>query len=80
MVHCELQPIPERSIAENMYCGRFPTRNYGPLKVIDHKKNERGSAEGLRWDEDGLTAAKLGTLSISQMQSVEIAKAVSMER
>ena len=49
MVHQELQPIPERSIAENMYCGRFPTRNYGPLK-----ENERGSAEVAEGREDGL--------------------------
>ena len=25
MVHQELQPIPERTIAENMYLGRYPT-------------------------------------------------------
>ncbi len=24
MVHQELQPIPERSIAENIFCGRYP--------------------------------------------------------
>ena len=79
MVHQELQPIPERSIAENMYCGRFPTRNYGPLKVIDHKKMNEEAQKWLRdvkMDFD--PKAKLGTLSISQMQSVEIAKAVSM--
>ena len=74
MVHQELQPIPERSIAENMYCGRFPTRNYGPLKVIDHKKMNEEAQKWLRdvkMDFD--PKAKLGTLSISQMQSVEIA-------
>ena len=37
MVHQELQPVPARSVAENMYLGRFPTK-CGPLKVIDHKK------------------------------------------
>ena len=26
MVHQELQPIPERSIAENMYLGRYPMK------------------------------------------------------
>ena len=38
MVHQELQPIPERSIGENIYVGRYPTKNFGPLKVIDHNK------------------------------------------
>lgn len=32
MVHQELQPIPDRSIAENMYLGRYPMKNIGPLK------------------------------------------------
>ena len=31
MVHQELQPIPERSIAENMYLGRYPMKNFGPV-------------------------------------------------
>ena len=35
MVHQELQPVPERTIAENMYLGRYPTKSVGPLKVID---------------------------------------------
>ena len=80
MVHQELQPVLARSVAENMYLGRFPTHNYGPLKVIDHKKmNEETS----RWlSELGLDydpKALLSTLSIGQMQMVEIAKAVSHE-
>ena len=27
MVHQELQPIPERSIAENIFCGRYPLKS-----------------------------------------------------
>ena len=38
MVHQELQPVLARSVGENLFLGRFPTKNYGPLKVIDHKK------------------------------------------
>ena len=37
MVHQELQPIPDRSIAENMYLGRYPMKSVGPLKMVDHK-------------------------------------------
>ena len=78
MVHQELQPVLARSVAENMYLGRFPVKKYGPLQVIDHKKmneeTERWLKElGLEFD----VKAPLGDLSIGQMQCVEIAKAVS---
>lgn len=78
MVHQELQPIPERSIAENMYLGRYPMKGVGPLRMIDHKKMNEEAEKWLRnvkMDFD--PKMKLGTLSIGQMQSVEIAKAVS---
>ena len=80
MVHQELQPIPARNIAENMYMGRFPVHKYGPLQVIDHKKMFEETDRWLK--ELGLDynpKALLGSLSIGQMQMVEIAKAVSHE-
>ncbi len=80
MVHQELQPIPDRSIAENMYCGRYPMTGVGPFKWVDHKTMYK---EAEKWLNDVKMPydpkAKLGSLSISQMQSVEIAKAVSMD-
>lgn len=78
MVHQELQPVLARSVGENLFLGRFPTKNYGPLKVIDHKKMYEDTKIWL--DEVGMDfdpKAQLGSLSIGQMQSVEIAKAVS---
>lgn len=78
MVHQELQPVPARSVAENLYLGRFPTKNYGPIKVIDHKKMYEDTEMWLKEVKmDFDPKALLGTLSIGQMQSVEIAKAVS---
>ena len=80
MVHQELQPIPERTIAENMYLGRYPLKSVGPLKYIDHKTMNEEAAkwlENIKMPYD--PKAKLGTLSIAQMQSVEIAKAVSYD-
>lgn len=80
MVHQELQPIPARNIAENMYMGRFPVHKYGPLQVIDHKKMFEETDRWLK--ELGLDynpKALLGSLSIGQMQMVEISKAVSHE-
>ncbi len=78
MVHQELQPVLARSVAENMYLGRFPVHKYGPLQVIDHKTMNEETSRWLK--ELGLDfdpKAPLGSLSIGQMQCVEIAKAVS---
>ena len=47
MVHQELQPVPARTVAENLYLGRFPTKKYGPLQVIDHKKMYEDTIERL---------------------------------
>ena len=80
MVHQELQPVLPRSVAENMYLGRFPVHKYGPLQVIDHKKMYEDTAYWLK--EVGMDfdpKAMLSELSIGQMQSIEIAKAVSHE-
>lgn len=79
MVHQELQPIPERSIAENIFCGRYPYRNVLGVKVIDHAKMYEDTSKvleriGLNYDPK----TKLSTLSVSQMQLVEIAKAISV--
>lgn len=80
MVHQELQPIPARSVGENLYLGRFPTKNFGPIKLIDHKKMYAETEKWLKEVKmDFDPKAQLGTLSIGQMQSVEIAKAVSQQ-
>ncbi|MDO5336172.1 MAG: sugar ABC transporter ATP-binding protein [Eubacteriales bacterium] len=80
MVHQELQPIPARTIAENMYLGRYPMKKIGPIQIIDHKTMNE---EARKWLENVKMPfdpkRNLGELSISQMQSVEIAKAVSQE-
>ena len=79
MVHQELQPIPARTIGENIYLGRYPLKKaLGFFPIVDHKKMYEDAAEVLkkvRMEFD--PHQKLGELSISQMQSVEIAKAVS---
>ena len=78
MVHQELQPVLARSVAENMYLGRFPVHKFGPLQVINHKEMHKETEKWL--SELGLdynVKAPLSSLSIGQMQMVEIAKAVS---
>ena len=80
MVHQELQPIPERSIGENIYVGRYPTRRVGPIVTIDHDKMYADAAAVLKEVHLNFDPkAKLGSLSVSQMQLVEIAKAVSAD-
>lgn len=79
MVHQELQPIPDRTIGENIFLGRYPIKKIlGFIPVVDHRKMYDDTSELLkrvRMDFD--PREKVGNLSVSQMQSVEIAKAVS---
>ena len=75
MIHQELQPIPMMSVAENIFLGRYPLTRFG---WIDDQKMHEDTQVLL--DEIGLKIdpkALLGTLTVSQMQSVEIAKALS---
>ena len=79
MVHQELQPIPARTIGENIFLGRYPIKKVlGLIPTVDHKKMYEDTAallKRVRMDFD--PKAQLGSLRVSQMQSVEIAKAVS---
>jgi len=77
MVHQELQPIPERSIAENIFCGRYPTKLFGFM--VDHAKMNSETTDVLnRVGMDNSPEQKLSNLSVSQTQLVEVAKAVSI--
>ena len=79
MVHQELQPIPARTIGENIFLGRYPMKKaLGFIPVVDHKKMYEDTEtllKKVRMNFD--PKEKVGNLSVSQMQSVEIAKAVS---
>ena len=79
MVHQELQPIPERSVAENIFVGRYPMKKLlGFIPVVDHQKMYQETDRVLKEVRMNFDPKqKLGSLSVSQMQSVEIAKAVS---
>ncbi len=78
MIHQELNPIPHRSVMENLWVGRFPEYGIGPIRFIDHKKMLRDTEallKDLGMDID--PQALVGDLSVSKVQSLEIAKAVS---
>lgn len=74
MIHQELQPIPMMTVGENIFLGNYPMK--GPF--VDHAKMNEESKRyldivGLDIPADTL----LANLTISQQQSVEIAKAIS---
>ncbi|MGT2866103.1 sugar ABC transporter ATP-binding protein [Streptococcus fryi] len=75
MIHQELQPIRMMSISENVFLGNYPM---GKFNLIDHAKMNEDTKVLL--DEVGLhidPRTLLDKLTVSQMQSVEIAKAIS---
>ena len=78
MIHQELHPVPYRSVMENIWLGRFPTVGWGPFRFIDHKKMQRDT-EALfqELDMDISSKVRIGSLSVSKIQSIEIAKAVA---
>jgi len=78
MIHQELYPVPHRNVMDNIWLGRFPLVGFGPLKFINQKKlyaDTKQLLDSLKIDIKPET--KVGDLSVSKMQSMEIAKAVS---
>ncbi|MCJ8014291.1 sugar ABC transporter ATP-binding protein [Paenibacillus sp. KQZ6P-2] len=80
MIHQELHPVPFRNVMENIWLGRFPTRGVGPIQFIDHKKMYKDTAALFKQlDIDLEPDTIVGKLSVSKIQSIEIAKAVSFQ-
>jgi len=74
MVHQELNQVHTRSVMENIWLGRFPIGVFG----VNHKKMYQDTLNIFK--EMGISInpkAIIKTLSVSQRQMVEIAKAVS---
>lgn len=77
MIHQELSPVKDRSVAENLYLGRVPVQ---AGVFIDHKKLYRLAGETLKGlGIDINPYEKMGNLTVAKMQMVEIAKAVSQD-
>jgi inositol transport system ATP-binding protein len=75
MIHQELSPIPQMTVAENIYLGREPTTWCG---LVDMRKMNRVASELLdRLHIKIKPTAKMHELSIANIQLAEIAKAVS---
>lgn len=74
MVHQELNQVLDRSVMENVWLGRYPIKGC----LVDHKKMYDATKkifDSLGIDVD--PRIKAGTLTVSNRQMIEIAKAVS---
>ena len=76
VIHQELQLVPELTVAENLWLGRFP----GKAGVIDGRRLiETVRAKLVEIGIDIDPAQKVASLSIGARQMVEIAKAVMLD-
>lgn len=75
MIHQELSNVPNRTVAQNTWMGREPLNG---MRMIDHHKVSSDTAQLLKQlDLDINPDVPISSLSISQQQGCEIAKAVS---
>lgn len=78
MIHQELNPIPEMTIAENILIGREPV--YKVFGMVNRKKLRQTATELLKQMDLSINPdTKMKELSISEMQMVEIVKALSYD-
>lgn len=76
MVHQELNQVVQRTVSDNIWLGRYPKRG----GFVDEKKMHQMSTELFEKLEIHLDPrTPLHTLSVSQRQMVEIARAVSYD-
>jgi len=77
MIFQELNYMPEMSIEESLFVGRWPKTGYGRIdwKTIRERTLQLLKQEGLSFDPE----TKLKDLSISNLQMLEILKAISRD-
>ncbi len=76
MIHQELNPIPYRNVVDNIWVGRFVKKGV----IVDEEKVKTMTEELLRDLEFDIPLETLAkNLSVSQLQAIEIAKAVSYD-
>ena len=74
MIHQELHPIPHRNVMDNIWLGRYPKKGI----VVDEGEMYRRTRTLL--DDLELSVdprVKVGSLTVSTVQTIEIAKAIS---
>jgi methyl-galactoside transport system ATP-binding protein len=78
MVHQELNQVLQRTVVDNIWLGRYPTKMFG-LFVDEEQMLQDTKALFDRINVDIDPTVKLADLSVSQRQMVEIAKAISYD-
>ncbi len=74
----ELEPVPDMTVAENIYLGREPKKLSG--LVVDKSLMEANTSQLLQELKFDISASSfMRELSLSQIQLVEIAKAISYD-
>ena len=77
MIHQELSPVPERTVCENLWLGRFPMKN---KFMCDHARARKEAIELFKkWELDLNPDDMMKDMTVAKMQMVEIAKAVSYD-
>jgi inositol transport system ATP-binding protein len=77
MIHQELSPVPAMTVAENIYLGREPLNRF---RLVDHGQMAADARAVFdKWSIDVDPRRVMKTLSVAQMQMVEIAKAISTD-
>lgn len=75
MIHQELSPIPEMTVAENIYLGREPQKGM----FLDYAEMYKATEQLLSSLKVNINPrAKVGSLKVADQQLVEIAKAISL--
>lgn len=78
MIHQELSPILDMTVAENLFLGK--EYQFKPVRIIDYKQMNDSAKSLLKRVGIDLEPSKLmRNLTVSQMQMVEIAKALSYD-
>lgn len=80
-IYQELGLYPELSVAENIFMGHAPMKDWGLFQTVDWRTMEHRAEELLAelniYNLD--VGAKVGTLNVGNRQRVEIAKALSLD-
>jgi len=74
MVHQELNQCLDRTVMDNLFLGRYPVR-FGAVNEVKMQKDADALFASLKMNVNARTIMR--TMSVSQRQMVEIAKAVS---
>jgi inositol transport system ATP-binding protein len=78
MIHQELNPVRDMTVSENIFLGKEPCYSFGG--IVNRKKQRTMTNDFFREMDISINPdKKMGELSVSEMQIVEIVKAVSYD-